>query len=636
MISLDNKLHHEELNRVILRVMRMADLDIAIKKIENARKFGTSYSQQDENTLAEMLGNPVHTNQPTARVAYWYSFAGWGGLIIERNADSEGFRHLNVDMLNITQEAIKNPPGFYQAKDETDWERYYIGDLTTQVSSSEAKIESDLSNLLTHLINGLESANLRFSKNILARFLASCLTKRLILLTGLSGSGKTKLAQAFAMWITGKVGTDNDPFKTGSEIKSDRISYHVSSSDSISIEFLNAENEEEATKVLLPRSLIKEWAEVIRDNDFTRETPARTIREMVGKKTSFSTQLNSFETHLKAAAFALIESANQNVGEKGYEVVAVGADWDNSENLLGYPDMLRLKEKSYVKPSNGILDLILRARFNPNLPFFLILDEMNLSHVERYFADFLSAMESGEPINLHEGSERDLWGENHEVPGKLHLPENLFIIGTVNIDETTYLFSPKVLDRANVIEFRVDTDQMEKFLSSPGGLSLELLKGKGSAFGRSFVSAAKLGNVAIEKIARHTESDSMRILSEDETPLDVEEPVSIKLRKDLSEVFNVLAKVGAEFGYRTVFEMSRFIYYYTLIYGKEARYLDAFDVQLMQKLLPKLNGSIRKLGPVLESLQEVCAKHDLRISLEKIQRMSRNLDQNGFTSYAEA
>ena len=71
----------------------------------------------------------------------------------------------------------------------------------------------------------------------------------------------------------------------------------------------------------------------------------------------------------------------------------------------------------------------------------LILDEMNLSHVERYFSDFLSAIESGEEIPLY-GEEKTLT-----------LPDNLFTIGTVNVDETTYMFSPKVLDRANTIEF---------------------------------------------------------------------------------------------------------------------------------------------------------------------------------------
>jgi len=131
-------------------------------------------------------------------------------------------------------------------------------------------------------------------------------------------------------------------------------------------------------------------------------------------------------------------------------MVSVGADWTNREPILGYPNAL--ESGKYVKPDNGVLDLILNAELDPNKPYFLILDEMNMSHVERYFADFLSAMESTErTISLHpEGEEWD----DCDVPASLILPQNLFIIGTVNIDETTYMFSPKVLDRANVIEFR--------------------------------------------------------------------------------------------------------------------------------------------------------------------------------------
>ncbi len=118
---------------------------------------------------------------------------------------------------------------------------------------------------------------------------------------------------------------------------------------------------------------------------------------------------------------------------------------------------------------------------NAAVPHFLILDEMNLSHVERYFADLLSAIESGEEIPLYEGNERRANGE--VVPRRLRLPDNLFVIGTVNVDETTYMFSPKVLDRANVIEFRMEPDEMAAFCASPKAPRLEELDGKGAAFG---------------------------------------------------------------------------------------------------------------------------------------------------------
>jgi 5-methylcytosine-specific restriction enzyme B len=72
---------------------------------------------------------------------------------------------------------------------------------------------------------------------------------------------------------------------------------------------------------------------------------------------------------------------------------------------------------------------------------------MNLSHVERYFADFLSVMESGDVIKLYSGTSR-MSSDDKAIPQEITWPKNLFIIGTVNIDETTYMFSPKVLDRA--------------------------------------------------------------------------------------------------------------------------------------------------------------------------------------------
>ena len=94
----------------------------------------------------------------------------------------------------------------------------------------------------------------------------------------------------------------------------------------------------------------------------------------------------------------------------------------------------------FLYPSHG----------SPLLPFFLILDEMNLARVELYFAPLLSAMETPqEPIVIH--GER---GAPSGIPGQIdRWPSNLFICGTVNMDETTHPFSDKVLDRAFTMEF---------------------------------------------------------------------------------------------------------------------------------------------------------------------------------------
>lgn len=325
-----------------------------------------------------------------------------------------------------------------------------------------------------------------------------------------------------------------------------------------------------------------------------------------------------------------------------FRVVAVGADWTGNENVLGYPN--GLEKASYIsKPS---LEVILHAKANQAIPHFLILDEMNLSHVERYFADILSAIESDEKIHLHQDSERKANGTT--IPAEVELPKNLFIIGTVNVDETTYMFSPKVLDRANVIEFRMDAGELEGFLGNPAKPDLSKLDGKGASFGKAFVDAAK-------------------------NPVIVPAGVKAAYDGEMLLVFKTLQAHGAEFGYRTAYEAARFIRFYKLLGnhadGDTTWFPGAFDCVVFQKLLPKLHGSRAKLGPVLKKLWFLCvndsagrgadalkaAEEAARstdkkaepsvivpagapypLSAEKIGRMWRLLVENGFASFAEA
>ena len=309
--------------------------------------------------------------------------------------------------------------------------------------------------------------------------------------------------------------------------------------------------------------------------------------------------------------------------ESQYRIIPVGADWTNREPLLGYPNALKPEE--YVKPDSGVLDLIIQANNQPDLPHFLILDEMNLSHVERYFADFLSVMESKEEIPLYaEGTVQN------GVPAKLKVPSNLFIIGTVNIDETTNMFSPKVLDRANTIEFRVTKNEMEEFLSNIRDINMDALTGKGAGMAKSFLEMAASKDFATTDIA--------------------------EINASLVKFFGELKKTGAEFGYRSATEILRLIHQLTVL-DNSLTTNQKIDIAIMQKLLPKLHGSRRKLCPVLETLGSFCIGGDVKIikdvfekadfdfnganvlyplSLEKITRMYRGAIDNGFASFAEA
>jgi hypothetical protein len=147
MRELDNKINYEEMNRVILHVMKMADLDEAINIIRNARSHNGNYSDTDPVTLDAVLGKQVHTDQPTARIAPWFSFAGWGGLIIEQNADDEGYRRLNAESVPLLDEVLGNPPSYYDTADKDEWLEYYIGSAAKQDDNDDEKGLQDFENV---------------------------------------------------------------------------------------------------------------------------------------------------------------------------------------------------------------------------------------------------------------------------------------------------------------------------------------------------------------------------------------------------------------------------------------------------------------------------------------------------------
>jgi 5-methylcytosine-specific restriction protein B len=142
-------------------------------------------------------------------------------------------------------------------------------------------------------------------------------------------------------------------------------------------------------------------------------------------------------------------------------VQPVRPDWDSPQVLLGHQiGASEADDSSIGWHVPRTLAFILKAARDPALPYMLVLEEMNLAHVERYFADVLSGMESGQSIipNLvHDG---EIWRPNSEGPEYLPWPKNLYVTGSINVDETTYEFSPKVLDRAAVLEFRVTPDSL--------------------------------------------------------------------------------------------------------------------------------------------------------------------------------
>lgn len=158
---------------------------------------------------------------------------------------------------------------------------------------------------------------------------------------------------------------------------------------------------------------------------------------------------------------------------RNFEMVQVKPNWHDSSELIGY--VSRIDGVRYVV--GPFLRFMVKAIKDPNTPYFLCLDEMNLAPVEQYFAEYLSVVESRklqddgsimtDPIVDYSNTEEykslidqlfpddyDLRKEYLTEDGgrRLSIPSNLIVVGTVNMDETTFSFSRKVLDRAMTIE----------------------------------------------------------------------------------------------------------------------------------------------------------------------------------------
>jgi hypothetical protein len=227
---------------------------------------------------------------------------------------------------------------------------------------------------------------------------------------------------------------------------------------------------------------------------------------------------------------------------------------------------------------------------------------MNLSHVERYFADFLSAMESKEGRLLLHREGHSLprkQGGPSDVPETLALPRNVFVIGTVNVDETTYMFSPKVLDRANVIEFRVGTDAPLNFLRS-GGQSITEIAHASAGYAEGFLE--------LSFRARNVSGASLALVVNPDVPPDDAKDGVEKCRATITDLFTLMQKRHQEFAFRSMAEILRFlaVNYELKPAAEDWNWKDAMDAQMLQKILPKLHGSKRKIGSLLAALAKYC------------------------------
>ena len=445
----------------------------------------------------------------------------------------------------------------------------------------------------------IRSRGLFFPADLLANYLVALQTKRFVILTGISGTGKTRLAMAVA-----------DCFGTT------RSSKQAAELPDEAVMVTAAPYMFKYKRMVVPAALVQraDWpltegnrsmgrVLVEYDSSTTEQSfyrgPERPVTVLL-----FSAEVRSWFSDRFAVGdpvglqlvepeggglprLRIFSPQNEETQEKvkNTEVVAVRPDWTDHRGLLGYYNPLI---GQYVR--TPFLALLMAAAqeeaaaqkaARPANPFFVILDEMNLARVEHYFSELLSCMESEQALHLHDdpGVEEGAVEEGIAVPREFRLPGNLFVVGTVNVDETTYMFSPKVLDRAFTIELNeVDlagysgTTQPAWTANSP--LQLSGFRGLAGEWPRPVESDWKaLGQLSTGDLRQ----------------------VVIQLNEELKGY-------GRHFGYRVANEIARFVTLMTKQSpdAEQASWM-ALDLAILEKVLPKFHGTQQDLKEVLEA-----------------------------------
>lgn len=333
---------------------------------------------------------------------------------------------------------------------------------------------------------------------------------------------------------------------------------------------------------------------------------------------------------------------------ENFELIQVKPNWHNSMDVVGFYS--NISGKYEFTP---FVEFIVKAWQHQDIPYFLCLDEMNLAPVEEYFAEFLSAIESRsidengdyitDPIikpfkkygkDVCEAMLRHLLGEAHHTESNplavqfsekgLTLPPNLMVMGTVNMDETTFSFSRKVLDRAMSVEMNeVDYD---KFLSGES---------------EQFPLLTDMNELLVNRPQRAAEV--------------TEEIESEEVIAYLKDVNTLMEGTPFKLGYRAANEAMLYVAACKKFAGSDYALANALDEFTLMKILSRIEGDDSRLGiadddpriatlgieaseqhtSLLTCLKVIVHKH-IGASSEtekKIDQMCNTLEREHFVSY---
>ena len=247
----------------------------------------------------------------------------------------------------------------------------------------------------------------------------------------------------------------------------------------------------------------------------------------------------------------------------------VRPSWMDDGDILGYLDRNRML---YFPSDTGLAELLVEASRHPEKMYIVCFDEMNLARAEYYFAQFISVLEKKEKpaLQLYNPSLEERVYNHSDYPARIPLMDNVLFMGTVNVDESTYHFSDKILDRANVI-----TLHQRKFSDMARLTRREL---------------APEVEVSADEYRQFRKDEGVVTLSDEE----------LHLLDDLNAALDERGTSGG-IGYRVVSDMSRYLA--NIPSGSPMNRKEALDMQIVQRVLTKVRGSREQIG-YLTSLNE--------------------------------
>lgn len=322
----------------------------------------------------------------------------------------------------------------------------------------------------------------------------------------------------------------------------------------------------------------------------------------------------------KTRLTSLFAEALTGDSDRQYRLLPVRPDWADSTPVLGYVNLLTPGPEGRGRfVSTPFLDFVRRAAQpeNAHRAFFLCLDEMNLARIEHYFAEVLSAMETPtRELLLPDGR-------------ALRLPANLFLTGTLNLDESTHTLSRKVLDRANTLVLRdVSLREEPETVETPERAETPTPEVCQALFLYGRVRTVAAARTKLRGLSHSGESFADHVINR------------------LAEANDILEPHGLHFAYRVRDEVLR--YCANSFDTDGAGLLNpkgpddgalnlnvALDFQVLQKVLPRLSGTRETLDRALRDMHRWAERAGLARTVRKLERMRFRLERDGFVTFEE-